>query len=522
MEADDYYQAGDVQHALLLPNLYIGSVRRTNLARYMFLDEVIRPQLMDIPGGLIRLFIEVLTNAADNIVRSRKLKIDAGPVYIDVDGLVVSIKNGGIPIPVDINKQTGLYVPEMIFGHMKTSSNFKVGKNLDKTNDVAGRHGYGSKLANIYSKKFEVEVMDDTRGLLYTQNWSDNMSVVSKPKIVKRNQASYVKISYLADFERFDGQCYSEDEVNVFKAFAANVSWSHRVQIIFNNEMLDFFTDPLSLGRMYFPEATQFLHFDQGNTDTGIAQVKVILADVSHDGAIISFVNGLPTTSGGEHVKALREAIVRPFLEDVLNKSEDRASLCHTLKIDTASTNISMLLSCQIPDADLGGGQNKDKLESFDIKITPPKKIMDQLKEWNFNRRMLEIIDAKFLKDLKKTDGKRVGDVYLGIGETDAGQAGKKEWEKCTCIFVEGKSASGYPEFLIEVTGGYKYNGLFPLGGKPTNFMNLSKKELINNKLYEYIRKFLGTKCDRDYSQLRYRQLRLWLMLIQMVNISLV
>lgn len=57
------------------------------------------------------------------------------------------------------------YVPELVLGHLLTGSNFD-----DKVASVTGgRHGYGAKLANIFSTEFNVRVHDAKRGLKYNQ-----------------------------------------------------------------------------------------------------------------------------------------------------------------------------------------------------------------------------------------------------------------------------------------------------------------------------------------------------------------
>lgn len=60
---------------------------------------------------------------------------------------------------MQLHKEHGIYIPELIFGHLLTSSNFD-----DSERKVTGgRNGYGAKLANIFSKAFEVEVGDHTK-----------------------------------------------------------------------------------------------------------------------------------------------------------------------------------------------------------------------------------------------------------------------------------------------------------------------------------------------------------------------
>ena len=52
-----------------------------------------------------------------------------------------------------------MYIPEMVFGHLLTSSNYD---DLEKK-VTGGRNGYGAKLTNIYSKKFIIETADSEK-----------------------------------------------------------------------------------------------------------------------------------------------------------------------------------------------------------------------------------------------------------------------------------------------------------------------------------------------------------------------
>jgi DNA topoisomerase II len=60
----------------------------------------------------------------------------------------ISVMNNGKGIPVQIHKEYNIYVPDLIFGHLLTSSNY----NDEEKKVTGGRNGYGAKLANIFSK----------------------------------------------------------------------------------------------------------------------------------------------------------------------------------------------------------------------------------------------------------------------------------------------------------------------------------------------------------------------------------
>ena len=76
---------------------------------------------------------------------------------------LIKVWNNGMGVPVQMHKTENVYVPELIFGHLLTSSNYD-----DTVKKVTGgRNGFGAKLTNIFSKKFEIECADSKRGKLY-------------------------------------------------------------------------------------------------------------------------------------------------------------------------------------------------------------------------------------------------------------------------------------------------------------------------------------------------------------------
>ncbi|KAG8084281.1 hypothetical protein GUJ93_ZPchr0010g9382 [Zizania palustris] len=91
--------------------------------------------------------------------------MDALRVDIDVVEGRISAYNNGDGILVEVHQEEGIYVLEMIFDHLLTSSNYD--DNVKKT--TGGRNGYGSKLTNIFSTEFVIETTDGRRQKKYKQ-----------------------------------------------------------------------------------------------------------------------------------------------------------------------------------------------------------------------------------------------------------------------------------------------------------------------------------------------------------------
>jgi DNA topoisomerase-2 len=101
-------------------------------------------------------------NAADNYHRDNKMT--QIKVKIDQKKGEISVWNNGQGLPVQMHATEKIYVPELVFGHMLTSSNYD-----DSVKKVTGgRNGFGAKLTNVFSKKFTITTADSKRGKLFT------------------------------------------------------------------------------------------------------------------------------------------------------------------------------------------------------------------------------------------------------------------------------------------------------------------------------------------------------------------
>ena len=63
-----------------------------------------------------------MVNAADNYQRDKKMSMLK--VKIDPEHGSISVFNNGKGIPIVIHKEHKIYVPELIFGHLLTGSNY--------------------------------------------------------------------------------------------------------------------------------------------------------------------------------------------------------------------------------------------------------------------------------------------------------------------------------------------------------------------------------------------------------------
>lgn len=156
---DVYQKKTQLEHILLRPDTYVGSLERDKKTFWLLNDkeDAFEEREIEIVPGLYKIFDEIIVNAADNFQRSRNMsyiKVEA-----DQSRGMISVKNDGKGIPVEMHKVEKCYVPDLIFGSLLTGSNF----NDDQKKVTGGRNGYGAKLANIFSTLFIVECSDKKR-----------------------------------------------------------------------------------------------------------------------------------------------------------------------------------------------------------------------------------------------------------------------------------------------------------------------------------------------------------------------
>ena len=319
-----YKAMSEIDHCLSRPGMWIGSVRDEERQSFVYDDETGKMTMKTVTyvPAMLKLVDEVLSNSCDEFRRKDNMGLDEVRVSINTDKSTITIRdNGGIPVVK--HKEAGCYVPEFIFGRLRTSSNY------DDTEDraVVGTNGVGSSLTVIFSKVFKVTTADKKNQLSVT--WENNMSEKSEPDISKSND-HFTETSFILDFNRFEqtsGSGLTDDFVNILHkraidAAAANpgltVIWECNGQkdkwkFKKFEEYMELYDD------FYDPETVFSMNDDK-------KQVWVCPGS-SID---VAFVNGAEC-SRGTHLKAVRLPLGKAIAE-VLKKKH---------KIDVTVNNIS-------------------------------------------------------------------------------------------------------------------------------------------------------------------------------------
>ena len=184
-EKDGKYQKlSDREHVLTRADMYCNSITPC-IESYPVMNDTGKVEYKDVyvAPGLIQIIEEPIMNAADRVSAryepGSSIKHNTTKISFEMNENEFTITNDGDGVPCDFLEEHGVYAPELIFGHLRTSTNY----NDSDQRLNAGRNGLGVKISNIFSEEVLLETIDCTRSLRYKQKFHKNMSVIEKPKI---------------------------------------------------------------------------------------------------------------------------------------------------------------------------------------------------------------------------------------------------------------------------------------------------------------------------------------------------
>ena len=246
--AKQYQRKTDKQHILDNPDTYIGSVENVDSQMWVYNDETNRIVLRDIEyiPGLYKLFDEGIVNCRDHVIRMihspllDKKFVSYIETTIEDDG-TITMTNDGNGIDIAKHPEYDLWIPEMVFGHLRTSTNY------DKTEKriVGGKNGFGFKLVLIWSLYGRVETIDHTRGLKYVQEYHNNLDSISPPIITKvpKTTKPYTKVSFRPDYARLGIQGLTSDMLSLLKKRVYDICavTDHsikKIKVVYNTDVI--------------------------------------------------------------------------------------------------------------------------------------------------------------------------------------------------------------------------------------------------------------------------------------------
>jgi DNA topoisomerase II len=205
---DIYKKYSQIEHVLARPGMYIGEISTITSEQWVLNKDKtqIKNEFVKWNPGIYKVFDEIITNSSDESQRNKNVKNIK--VTINIEENSICVFNDGSGIPIEIHKEHNVYVPELIFANLLSSSNY------DDTQQrtTGGLNGLGAKLTNIYSTEFIIETVSN--GQKYTQKFKDNLSVIEKPTIekIKNTIKNYTQITFKPDLKKFGLSSLNNDQ----------------------------------------------------------------------------------------------------------------------------------------------------------------------------------------------------------------------------------------------------------------------------------------------------------------------
>jgi DNA topoisomerase II len=488
------------EHVLLRKNMYCGDPSTQELDLYV-VDDIdikdnnnikISKRKIKYNAAFIKLFDETISNASDAAIRYKNVSYIK--VSIDKENGTISVENDciGGGIPVEINKEEGVYIPEMIFSH------FLTGENYDDNEErfLSGQNGLGIKLVNVLSTEFKIEVADGKK--LYKQKFTDNLGKTHPYKITDTDKC-YVKVTYQPDFKQFNElDSITDDSIALMVKRVVDLSvYNPNVKFTVNGKMIKV-KSIKDWMRSHTDEESE-LYIDDSNSEW----VYGVIKSPTEQFESVSVVSSVSCYRGGTHINYLSLNLSKAIADNFPKKIKATWA--------DVKNKIMLFVTCRIPNPSfdsqtkeyLTNQITKDVLKDFQISDKFIKKIMKS----EIVKSIIEALELKEQQELLKLSKNAKKTSKISIENlSDANKAGTSESEKCVLFLSEGLSAKTMAISGMSVVG-RDYYGVFPLKGKVLNVRDAAISKIKTNDEIQNIVNILGLEFGKKYedlSTLRY------------------
>lgn len=505
----EYKQLSDIEHVLLRSEMYTGSREYTELTKYLLhADGKVYPEVVNIVPAALLFANEILCNSFDEAVRTRKpgntraWQITTIDVVVDLQRKSLTVRDdGGIPVAID--SVTNMLIPTMLFGHLRTGSNY-----TDDRGDVSGVNGLGSVLVNIFSHAFHVRTADGKH--MFQQTWRNNLSEAADANVIESKEHL---TEIIAEFDtdkvrtKIGADAYDETwarciEGRCMELAAMSSGWEQPLTVLFkcikedgtewsNRFCYRRFEDYLAC----WPNADSMIIDKQ-------YRFSIAMCESAGSQESQAIVNALQCP-WGTHIDMFIDACVWHIRQHINNRYH----------VDIKPAKIkSYIKTVSVWDinAPVFAGQTKELLvskpDTFGMPVVPSEQFIKRLLRSKLVAQIVEELHKQIfakrqaeLNERQRDMDRKVKKNLMPSKLADAALAGRKP-EACMLYIVEGDSAAGG----LTKCRNAQTTGVFAMFGKSLgNQLGRDEFNVLNNKALSTIMQSLGLSFTSK-NRLRY------------------